>query len=455
MAQLLVDEGDLLAFRHDLVRQAAYADIPEPVRVALHRDAARLLSAGNASPLEVAAHLARGARRGDVAAVDGLFTAAAELLANNPSAAADLGLRALELLGHDDGRRAEIGAFTVDALGWADRLAEAVSLGDQIGADVELNPVQQAIIELGVRRSWYQSSNRPYGRPVPVRLINHPDLPPSFRLCLLALEAQMSMSEDLAESARRLKGLRAEADASGAEDFRRVGDLECPTDGRNVRGPHDRRSRRVSNGHRIGRSQRRSSGRRYPYSSGRRFQRAITGRCQRRPRAITSTTRGGKLIKKSGLIRWEEWVHAGQDGKTPWDGGEDEAIMAGVPSAPERAVTDIILLSQPRRRHRLPAGMMLSDRPISDTEVHVLLDGILSIELDGTAITEVGPGAIFDPSRRTAESKQRVTVRARTDCRLAVVGRKELDDDALEAVATEQRNRLHSYLERVPGMRVT
>ena len=218
-AELLTDAGDLLAFRHDLLRQAAYAELPEPIRVALHRDAARLLSASGAGPLEVAPHLARGARAGDTAAVDGLFTAAAELLGTNPSGAADLGLRALELLGHDDSRRAEIGAFTVDALGWADRLAEAQELGDRIAADVELDPTQQAIIELGIRRSWYQSSNRPYRRPVPQRLIDHPDLPPSFRLSLLALEAQTSMSEDLADSARRLKGLRAEADACGADDF--------------------------------------------------------------------------------------------------------------------------------------------------------------------------------------------------------------------------------------------
>jgi DNA-binding CsgD family transcriptional regulator/tetratricopeptide (TPR) repeat protein len=218
-AELLTDEGDMLAFRHDLLRQAAYAELPEPIRVALHRDAARLLTATNAAPLEVAPHLARGARPGDTAAVDGLFTAAAELLGTNPNAAADLGLRALELLGHDDSRRAEIGSFTVEALGWADRLAEAQALGDHIAADVELDPTQQAIIELGIRRSWYQSANRPYPRPVPQRLIDHPDLPPSFRLCLLALDAQISMSHDLADSARRLESLRAEADSCGADDF--------------------------------------------------------------------------------------------------------------------------------------------------------------------------------------------------------------------------------------------
>ncbi len=109
--------------------------------------------------------------------------------------------------------------------------------------------------------------------------------------------------------------------------------------------------------------------------------------------------------------------------------------MAAVPSPPERAVTDAIPLSRPSRHQELATGMLLSERPISETDVHVLLDGVLTIELDGTAITEVGPGAIFDPSRRAAESKEQVTVRARTNCRLASVEREALD----ETVATEQK----------------
>lgn len=66
--------------------------------------------------------------------------------------------------------------------------------------------------------------------------------------------------------------------------------------------------------------------------------------------------------------------------------------MTAVPSPLERAVTDAIPLSRPGRHHELATGMLLSERPISETDVHVLLDGVLTIELDATAVTEVRPG---------------------------------------------------------------
>lgn len=66
-------------------------------------------------------------------------------------------------------------------------------------------------------------------------------------------------------------------------------------------------------------------------------------------------------------------------------------------------------------------------------------------------MSEVGAGAIFDPSLGSEESKAHVRVRARTDCRLAVVRRADLDDDALHAVAAVQVDRLRRFLRDRPG----
>jgi hypothetical protein len=159
----------------------------------------------------------------------------------------------------------------------------------------------------------------------------------------------------------------------------------------------------------------------------------------------------GRLVNKTGLMQYRPWIHGLEDTKTPWSGHVDTAVITGVPSPPERRVTDAILISQPDRQHRLPAGVLLQDRPIPESEVHVLLDGILVIELDTEAVSEVGPGAIFDPSLRSEDSKAHVRVRARTDCRLAVVRRAELDDDALHAVAAVQVDRLRRVLQDRPG----
>ena len=79
----------------------------------------------------------------------------------------------------------------------------------------------------------------------------------------------------------------------------------------------------------------------------------------------------------------------------------------------ERSLADAMLSMGSVRQNSLATGTLLSSRPIADTEVHLLLDGILLIEYDGNPVLEAGPGAIFDPTLRTPESKLHVTVRAR------------------------------------------
>ncbi|MGH3160247.1 MAG: ATP-binding protein, partial [Streptosporangiaceae bacterium] len=68
-ARVLEDDGPRLRFRHDLIRDAIYEDLPASVRGALHREAGQRLAAAGAPAAQVAEHLARGARRGDTEAI--------------------------------------------------------------------------------------------------------------------------------------------------------------------------------------------------------------------------------------------------------------------------------------------------------------------------------------------------------------------------------------------------
>jgi hypothetical protein len=89
---------------------------------------------------------------------------------------------------------------------------------------------------------------------------------------------------------------------------------------------------------------------------------------------------------------------------------------------------------------------MLADLSVSAGEVLVLLDGLLLIEVDGRPALDAGPGAIFHPAMRAAESKEHVTVRAKTRCRLAVLSRDQLDSQALLGVAAQQTGRLREHV---------
>jgi DNA-binding CsgD family transcriptional regulator/tetratricopeptide (TPR) repeat protein len=217
-AEILIDDGDLLAFVHDLLREAIYRELPGSVRAALHRDAAQLLLSRAASPVEVAPHLALSSRTGDREAIETLLAAARELLGRNPSAAADLALRAFDLLPAGDGGRPEAGALAIDALGRAGRLAEAQEIGDSILAAHEIDLTTEAIVELGIRRSWCVTAARAYPRPISDRLLSNPELPSSLRACLLAMETLMHAPDDLLRAVRAIATIKDEADASG-DDF--------------------------------------------------------------------------------------------------------------------------------------------------------------------------------------------------------------------------------------------
>jgi hypothetical protein len=67
-ARVLQDDGDRLRFRHDLLREAIYEDLPASVGQALHHEAGRRLAASGAEALAVAEQLARGATPGDAEA---------------------------------------------------------------------------------------------------------------------------------------------------------------------------------------------------------------------------------------------------------------------------------------------------------------------------------------------------------------------------------------------------
>jgi len=156
----------------------------------------------------------------------------------------------------------------------------------------------------------------------------------------------------------------------------------------------------------------------------------------------------GNLTHKSALISYRHWLRRAAHEDSPWSGAAKPVPVAHVRGAAERTLADTILVSGGYRQHRLPAGALLSEAPIAETEIHVLLDGLLVIEFDGKPIVEVGPGAIFDPAKRTQVSKEHVTVRAKTPCRLAVLARDRLDSDALLGVATEKTSQLQAYIAR-------
>ena len=214
-AGLLVEHGPAtLGFRHDLIRHAIYGELPGPVRQSLHRDTAAVLSRSGAAASRVAAHLAHGARPGDQEALRLLDRAAAALAPTNPSAAADAACQALDLLPAGDPRRAQAATAAVGLLGEAGRLDEALSVSDAILGEATVSPVQEAMIHLGIRRSWVMTTRRPIQRPVPLRVLEDQSVPRELCSMLLALEASAAGHADLAQAERLSEAASRDAEKS-------------------------------------------------------------------------------------------------------------------------------------------------------------------------------------------------------------------------------------------------
>jgi DNA-binding CsgD family transcriptional regulator len=129
-ADLLVDDGEQLRFRHDLLREATRQSIPRSLRRAMERQSASVMLGMGADPTEVATQLARSAEPGDMEAVSALREAAKSVGHSDASAAADLSKRALELLPAQDPEYGSLVAETVGLLNRASRYGEAEELAD-------------------------------------------------------------------------------------------------------------------------------------------------------------------------------------------------------------------------------------------------------------------------------------------------------------------------------------
>jgi DNA-binding CsgD family transcriptional regulator len=147
-ADLLIEDGDRMRFRHDLLREATRQSLPQSLRRAMERQSATIMLDLGAAPEEVATQLARSAEVGDQAAIAALRQAAQSVANNDPSAASDLSKRALELLPADDAEHGSLVAETVGLLNRASRYGEAEELAAAALSEAASSEEEEAEIRL-------------------------------------------------------------------------------------------------------------------------------------------------------------------------------------------------------------------------------------------------------------------------------------------------------------------
>jgi DNA-binding CsgD family transcriptional regulator/tetratricopeptide (TPR) repeat protein len=127
-SRVVEDDGAQLRFRHDLIRDSIYEDLPASMRRGLHREAAQRLAQSKAPPLRVAEHFARGAAEGDGEAIEWLARAARDAAPGSPGTAASLLNRAITVMRPDDPGRDQLLAERAGRLMLAGQIAEAAAV---------------------------------------------------------------------------------------------------------------------------------------------------------------------------------------------------------------------------------------------------------------------------------------------------------------------------------------
>ena len=143
-AGLVTGDGNHLAFRHDLIREAVYEGIIPAIRTDLHVAAARALARAGAPAGQVARHYALGARPGDVLAAEWLARAAAEARQLDTRAAVALLEEALTLAPPQWPQRIEVEANLVELLAWSGRAEDARELAGAV-LDRSLAPAEELV----------------------------------------------------------------------------------------------------------------------------------------------------------------------------------------------------------------------------------------------------------------------------------------------------------------------
>lgn len=155
-AGILRDGDEEISFQHDLIREAVRRSSAPSARRALDRQAAEIMLARGALPIEVAVQLADSAQPGDEVAITTLLAAAQALATTDPGASADLSRQALELAPE---RHPLSGPLVVQAamsLHAAGRIEEAKAFADNAMREV-LPATQEAEVRLGIAGMWLVS----------------------------------------------------------------------------------------------------------------------------------------------------------------------------------------------------------------------------------------------------------------------------------------------------------
>ena len=148
----------------------------------------------------------------------------------------------------------------------------------------------------------------------------------------------------------------------------------------------------------------------------------------------------GALTAKVGLTDFKEWWRHSFGRHTPWGDETSPAYVTAVETALERQLSTTIMRGGTKPSVRtVKQGRTVIEQGAEDTDLFLLLNGVVAVEVDGESVAELGPGAVLGERAALEGGRRTSTVRALTDCKLAVAAADQIAQEHLVELSAGHR----------------
>jgi hypothetical protein len=148
----------------------------------------------------------------------------------------------------------------------------------------------------------------------------------------------------------------------------------------------------------------------------------------------------GKVVAKTGVIDFKKWYRNAFGKHSPWGDEDSPALVTAVETALERQLSEQVMKAGEKPDIRkVKKGKALTEQGTPGDELFLLLDGVLSVEVDGEVLAELGPGALLGERAVIEGGLRTSTLRAVTKCTVACASGDHIDKAVLAEVAEGHR----------------
>ncbi|HEV2428089.1 MAG TPA: cyclic nucleotide-binding domain-containing protein [Acidimicrobiales bacterium] len=148
----------------------------------------------------------------------------------------------------------------------------------------------------------------------------------------------------------------------------------------------------------------------------------------------------GGLTGKSGVIDFKEWYRKGWGKETPWGNEDSKAFVTVAEIALERGLSAQLMHGAAKPRlSRVKAGTTLISQGDAGTDVYLVLDGVVRVDVDGEPLAEYGPGAMLGERAFLEGGRRTSSLVAVTNCKFAAVAAESLDRGELTELSEGHR----------------